>query len=138
MMHAPLVPFRTMFIALAVAASMLIACGDNRPAEQPRGRDTASVNTDTARRAVVADSLSGKQARKNPIDSAMLAPPPPLAGAPAALAADTIPLHAPNGEPARYGIKSGRVVQRFTGNSRGERRIVFDDYGMKERREEVS
>ena len=45
--------------------------------------------------------------------------PKPLAHAPAALAADTIPLRAPDGSPARYGLRSGRVVLRFTGNSRG-------------------
>ncbi len=70
------------------------------------------------------------------VDSAMQAPPPPLAQAPASLSADTVPLRAPDGAPARYGVASGEILQRFTGSSIGERRIIFDRYGLRERREE--
>jgi hypothetical protein len=62
--------------------------------------------------------------------------PKPLPQAPAELASDTIPLRAPDGAPARYGIRSGRVVLRFTGSSRGERTLTFDSYGLRERKEE--
>lgn len=62
--------------------------------------------------------------------------PPPLAPAAPDLAKDTVPLRAPDGSPTRYGIETGRIVQRFTGNSTGERRITFANYGTRERREE--
>lgn len=62
--------------------------------------------------------------------------PSPLAPAPEDMAKDTVPLHAPDGTPARYGLATGRIVQRFTGNSVGERRITFASYGTRERREE--
>jgi hypothetical protein len=130
--------FRIILPAVVLAAAALVAACDATPSDDPRN-DREMINRPAhSPSAVAADSLSGKGARKNPIDSAMLAPPPPLAAAPAAIASDTIPLQAPGGAPARYGLKSGRIVQRYTGNSRGERRILFDDYGMRERREEVT
>lgn len=105
--------------ALIVAALLGAGCGDpdeSAAKQEPKG-DTAAV---TAAR----------------IDSVMTAPVAPLPEAPANLAADSVPLRAPNGEPARYGLASGEIVQRFTGSSAGNRRIVFDRYGMRERREE--
>jgi hypothetical protein len=125
-----------MFITLVVAASMLVACGDGPKMPQSGGDTAAATPRPNPTANSAADSIASRQAHKSTIDSAMLAPPPPLAKAPASLAADTIPLHAPDGSPARYGLRSGRIVYRFTGNSRGERRIVFDQWGMRERRDE--
>ncbi|MBS1914629.1 MAG: hypothetical protein JST22_21785 [Bacteroidetes bacterium] len=92
----------------------------------------SSVDSVRAERA----AMDSAAARAHTIDSTMTAAPPPLAMASPEFASDTIPLHAPNGEPARYGLKSGRIVQRYTGNSRGVRTITFDDYGMRERRDD--
>jgi hypothetical protein len=52
------------------------------------------------------------------------------------LATDSIPVRTPDGKPARYGIRSGRLVGRFTGQARGTRTVIFDRYGLRERREE--
>jgi hypothetical protein len=43
----------------------------------------------------------------------------------------------PEGGPARYGLASGRILQRFTGGLKGERTIVFDQWGLRERKDEV-
>jgi hypothetical protein len=131
-------PMRMMIPVLIIAAA-LVAC-DNKSAEQPRN-DSVTANApkaDASKGGAAIDSVRGERAPRNALDSTMLAPPPPLPAAPASLAADTIPLSAPNGAPARYGLKSGLIVHRFTGNIRGERRTLFDEYGMKERREENS
>lgn len=92
----------------------------------------SSVDSARAERAAMDSAVAHAHA----IDSTMTAAPPPLAMASPEFASDTIPIHAPNGEPARYGLKSGRIVQRYTGNSRGVRTITFDDYGMRERRDD--
>lgn len=137
--------FRKLTSAPFIAASLLaatmalFACGDNGPStDKPRDADSAAAPSKSARDKAIADSIAKRQASSSTIDSAMLAPPPPLTPAPEPLSADSIPLRAPNGEPARYGLRSGLLVQRFTGNSRGERRTIFDHYGMWERREENS
>ena len=46
---------------------------------------------------------------------------------------DTMLFRTPDGKPARYAVKSGRLVFRYDGDLRGERIVLFDDYGLKER-----
>lgn len=61
---------------------------------------------------------------------------PPIAVAPPALQADTIPLRTPEGTPARYGVPSARLFGRFSGDARGTRTVIFDQWGLRERKEE--
>jgi hypothetical protein len=113
---------------------MLPACGDARRPADPGDTSLAKASTvDTGMEATDSTAAAAKRAA----DSIMQAPPPPLAPvADAAIGADSIPLIGPNGEQTRYGLASGKIVQRFTGNRRGQRIIIFDQYGMRERREE--
>lgn len=59
-----------------------------------------------------------------------------LAMAPKQWAADSLLLRSPSGGTARYGVKSGRLVLRYGEQLRGERIVMFDDYGLKERIED--
>lgn len=43
-----------------------------------------------------------------------------------------IPLRTPDGKPARFAFRSGTIEMRYTGDFRGVRRLMFDDYGMRE------
>jgi hypothetical protein len=83
------------------------------------------------------DSATATQA-KSPMSPSVLPPGPTLPAASADLGADTIPLRAPDGGPARYGLASGRIVQEYRGGMKGKRVILFDHYGMRERREDNS
>lgn len=111
------------------------SCQKPRGTAGAEGHDstTATVNPRTDTAAPVLPSLGDTVDLATTIDTTA---PKPLPHAPAAIAADTIPLRAPDGSPARYGLRSGRIVLRFTGNSRGERTLTFDSYGLRERKEE--
>lgn len=61
---------------------------------------------------------------------------PPIQNAPASLAKDVIPLRSPDGSPARYGVESARLFGRFSGDARGTRTVIFDHWGLRERKEE--
>ncbi|MDB5035511.1 MAG: hypothetical protein JWQ98_2752 [Chlorobi bacterium] len=129
--------------ACLAAFSLLVAfgCGDSRHAPAGGHSDSGATSSSTLN-----DSASpAPTTTPAPLpggDSLMAASkidtsaPTPLAPAPRAIASDTIPLKAPDGGPTRYGIATGRVVLRFTGNRRGERRLTFDHYGVRERKEE--
>src|SRR5436190_93473 len=54
----------------------------------------------------------------------------------AEMAVDTIPIRSPAGDPARYGIESGRIVMTYRGTTAGTRILIFDRYGLRERKEE--
>jgi len=112
----------TAFLLLTTLAIICTACND--PGHAPAGDTTAT------------DAGPAPDTRTMPTGSAPDSTFPPLAPAPEVLAKDTVPLRAPDGSPARYGLKSGLIVQQFVGNSVGKRRIIFDDYGLRERREE--
>lgn len=47
---------------------------------------------------------------------------------------DSIPVRTPEGMPARYGRKSGRIVMRYSGKMAGTREVIFDNWGLKEQR----
>src|SRR4051812_35320990 len=115
---------RRMLTPVFIAAMAALAgCGEHKSADsQPAPRADSAVPMKGNLQAL-SDSIASHKMERTPIDSAFLGPLPALAKAQPSVAADTIPLHAPNGDPARYGVRSGRIVQRFTGNSRGERRI---------------
>lgn len=87
---------------------------------------------DTAAKAIAAPRTDTTQSIK-PVDSVTSTT---LLPAAADYASDTIPLRAPDGRPARYGLKSGYILQRYSGHAQGERRVWFDDYGLSERKEE--
>ncbi|MEP7219063.1 MAG: hypothetical protein ABI876_09100 [Bacteroidota bacterium] len=123
--------------------SLLVAigCGDSKHAPARQQTDSGATSSS----ATPADSAApfAPGSTHSPAGDSLLAAsridtnaPPPLAQAPRAIASDTVPLRAPDGGPARYGIATGRVVLRFTGNRRGERRLTFDHYGVRERKEE--
>lgn len=113
--------------ALLLAAALCwLACSDGRttsdahePAGKARGADTLAAK-DSAK-------VTGAEGSANETLATVTDP---------ELAKDTIPLLGVNGEQTRYGIRSARLRQRFTGNRLGARTIVFTDYGMRERREE--
>jgi len=49
--------------------------------------------------------------------------------------ADSIPIRTPDGKPARYGVESGRVTMAYSGDAKGDRTVVWDGWGDRERRE---
>lgn len=118
---------RIVFVSLLTG---LIACSDGGPAT----RDTGTGDSAPAQPATAGSTVD--TAKHAASDSAALPTPATLSPAPPDLAADTIPLHGPNGEQTRYGIETGRIVLKYTGDSRGERRVTFDSYGLRERRDE--
>jgi len=93
----------------------------------PKAKPVPAASGDSTQRSLSA--FTGQGATR--LDSL-----PPLADAPSELASDTIPVAAPDGKPARYGIASGRLFGRFSGDARGTRTIVFDQWGLRERKEE--
>ena len=119
-------------IILLSLLTALLACNGDRPTpDEPRPSDTLPAQPAPTR------TDSGASAAMPALSDSTGAPLPPLPAAAPDLAADTIPLHGPKGEQTRYGIETGRIVLRYTGDSRGERRIVFDSYGLRERRDET-
>ncbi|MCE7933761.1 MAG: hypothetical protein DYG96_04120 [Chlorobi bacterium CHB2] len=102
---------------------------------------------------LLGSSACDQDATQHPSDSTKKTaqpPPPPgsvldidttspndnIATAPKDLAADSLMLRSPEGGVARYGVKSGRLVLRYGEQLRGERIVMFDDYGLKERIED--
>jgi hypothetical protein len=104
----------------------LSACGDAQVGDNTKNDTTASTSQSSASQ--VAPGESGAFAT---IDTTVPKPnfPPPPSG----LADDTVPVRTPDGQPARFGVKSGRLTFRYDGDIRGERIVTFDDYGLKER-----
>lgn len=118
------VPSRFRVTATALALLLLLAgtaCND--PKADSAGSSDSSGRAGTAQASHRNDSAKGATAA-------------PLAQAPADLAADSLPIVAPDGGQVRYGIRSGRIEQQYLGHERGTRTLMFDKYGMMERREE--
>lgn len=59
--------------------------------------------------------------------------PPALNAASPEMAENTTPSRTSTGLPEIYGVKSGRLVQRYEGERSGTREILFKDYGYFER-----
>lgn len=53
-------------------------------------------------------------------------------------ATDSIPMKTENGKPARYGVASAEIEFEYSGNVRGTRKIMFDNYGQREMKIEHS
>lgn len=111
---------------------LFVACGDTD------GRPDGSIDSSSVARLPpeAIDSSSARRATSDGGEAARWDSLPQIVTAPDSIAADTIPLRAPDGSPARYGIPSGRLFGRFTGDARGTRTIVFDQWGLRERKEE--
>lgn len=108
-------------LILLVSAALLLtlmACADNAGEQQPRH--------DSAGAAIPASEHDTSKSNVS------LAPTATLTSANSELAVDTIPLRAPDGGLARYGLASGRITQIYGGARRGNRLIMFDHYGMRE------
>lgn len=117
-------PSRFRVTAAALALVLLVAgTACNEPKSGPAGSTDSSGNAGTERASRRTDSAKGAAAT-------------PLEQAPADLAADSLPIVAPDGGQVRYGIRSGRIEQQYLGHERGTRTLLFDKYGMMERREE--
>lgn len=113
-------------ILLLAAASLLLiltACSDRGGA--PGGKDSSSGTTATS----TADTAAGQPA---------ITANGPFAPATAEMGSDSIPLRAPDGGLARFGLASGRIVQEYAGSRRGHKLLLFDHYGMREYREDSS
>jgi hypothetical protein len=106
----------------AAAAALLLAGITACSNEKPQGATTDSTVTATPTTATASE----------PHLSSPIPPPPP------GLESDSIPLRTPDGSPARFGLKSARIVQVYSGGMKGTRTILFDQYGLRERRDEIS
>ncbi len=129
---------RSNALSILGASSLLLLLGTASCKQQERAADVGRQDNTRSSDSAVATTpmpsgLDDTTELKATLDTTA---PTPLAQAPADLAADVIPLRAPDGGITRYGIRSGRVVMKFTGNSRGTRTMTFNDYGMHERKEE--
>ncbi len=98
----------------AVAALVLAGCS----ADTPGSASDSGSGTDTSGNAL-----------RNGLDAIAQLPPAPAGP-------DDIPVRTPEGGAARYGTPKGILVQRYTGSLTGERRTVWDSYGILERHAE--
>ena len=106
---------------MVVAAT---ACGDGKADDAPQQSNAAP---DTTAKAPVPVANIDKMPMAD-IDTSR-----PSSKIPPAPALDqAVPIRTPEGQPARYAVKSGRLTFRYDGDLRGERVITFDDYGLKE------
>ncbi|MCC7438458.1 MAG: hypothetical protein IT211_08165 [Armatimonadetes bacterium] len=106
---------------MVVAAT---ACGDGKADDAPQQSNAAP---DTAAKPPVSVANIDKMPMAT-IDTTR-----PSSKMPPAPAVDqAVPIRTPDGEPARYAMKSGRLTFRYDGDLRGERVVTFDDYGLKE------
>jgi hypothetical protein len=112
-----------LLLITAVLLLVMIGCSDRTSS----GSSSDSTAADTA-----AAPATGASPASVDFDKLPKAGNLPAAGD--ALAADSIPLRAPDGGLARFGIESGRIVQVYSGGRRGYRVLLFDKYGMREYR----
>lgn len=103
----------------------LSACGDAQVGDNTKKDTTAPAPESSSQTAL------GTDASFATIDTT--APKPNFPPPPAGMADDTVPIRTPEGKPARFGVKSGRLTFKYDGDIRGERVVTFDDYGLKER-----
>jgi|GEM_PF-2048085 len=125
-------------ISLLGASSLILllgtaSCKQQEGAADAKKQDSTRISDSAAATTPQPPGLDDTTELKATLDTTA---PTPLATAPPDLAADVIPLRTPDGGVTRYGIRSGRVLMKFTGNSRGTRTLTFNDYGMHERKEE--
>lgn len=99
---------------------------------------SSACNQDTTQHPSDSTKTSAQQppAPGNVLNIDTTSPNDNLAMAPKEWAADSLLLRSPSGSTARYGVKSGRLVLRYGQQLRGERIVMFDDYGLKERIED--
>ena len=121
---------RTLPILLATV--LVSSCADVRVKESGRTDDESAPPSRSTGVLPAADTPTATTRR----DILQWDNHPPLDDAPPLLAIDTIPLHASDGSPARYGVASARLFGRFSGDARGTRMLVFDRWGLRERKEE--
>lgn len=76
---------------------------------------------------------NGSDTSGNPDDSTQAAV---RAGSGSAADSTAIPLKTPDGKPARFAFRSGHVVMRYEGDFHGTRDLYFDDYGLRERKDD--
>ncbi len=117
MKHLPMLTVITLLLS--------IACNQTQPGDQPNTKDSSVTQQILHDTSAAAGTLPSSDT-----SASQLAPPSPE------LAKDTIPLLAPDGGPARFGIESGKIVQRYSGTKVGTRITVFDDYGMRENKQD--
>lgn len=115
-------------LATFLSGLMLVgatACGSSNADDAPKQSGTAADTT--AQQAPVSVANIDKGLPPD-IDTTR-----PSSKMPTAPAVDQeVPIRTPEGQPARYAVKSGRLTFRYDGDLRGERVITFDDYGLKE------
>lgn len=103
------------FLSLLLAAVIGTGCTGT---EKPGTADTAAVASGPA-----GDTSAAQTATAGTTDTA---------GTVGTTDSTAIPLRTPDGKPARFAFRSGSIEMRYTGDFRGVRRLMFDDYGMRE------
>lgn len=105
----------SLFLFLVTLSSAIVSC------DADAGADTtpdAASSTDSANRAGVQTGSAADSSIPMTVERML----------------DSIPLRTPEGRPARYGRRSGRVLMLYSGNLSGSREVVFDNWGLKESR----
>jgi hypothetical protein len=114
-------------LATLLSGMMIVAataCGDGKADDAPQ---QSNATPDTTAKAPVPLANIDKMPMAD-IDTSR-----PSSKMPPAPAVDqAVPIRTPEGQPARYAVKSGRLTFHYDGDVRGERIITFDDYGLKE------
>lgn len=116
-------------LATFLSGVMLVAataCGDGKPGDDPQASNTTTTDT-TAKNPVPVANIDNAPI---PIDIDTTRPSATMPKMPAVT--ESVPIRTPDGQPARYAVKSGRLTFQYDGDLRGERIITFDNYGLKE------
>ena len=122
-----------LFVATGCAMLTVSGCDQSKVEESPKKPDSVAIMSPGATPGAQGP-VAPTAIPEAPVDTSTPSGkmPPPAAS----LASDVQPNRTPDGKVARYGLKSAKLVFKYGGDLRGERVVIFDDYGMKERTED--